>query len=151
MTTYNYPNMPRVESETWLRREPLKAVGGEKARTVVILSSTVTANAVSGRRLVPAGTVLNKITSGHGLNYYGPYSKDASDGRETLTAGQSVIATTGLEVTQGNKEAAGYYAFAVLDLTYIQDAAAAGDGISKHGASLTSLKTAYPNCEFRSE
>ena len=151
MTTYNFPNVPNVLDDTWLNREPLKAKNGsEFSRTVVVLASGVTADA-NARRLVPAGTVLCKITSGHGNGFYGPYTKTASDGRESLTAGAAVVASTGLEVTLGNNEIGGYYHNAVFDQTYIQDSGAAGDVVSKPGTSLTALKAAFPTCTFRSE
>jgi len=149
MTTYNYPNDPNVRSEDWLKRQPLKLpTGNEVADTIIALASVVTVDS-SLRRLIPGGTVMNKITSGHGIELYGPYSKTASDGRQTLTAGLSLIATTGVEVTLGNKPMAGYLSFAILDPDYIQDSEAAGDAISKHGASYTALKAAFPTCVFR--
>lgn len=151
MTTYNFPNSPNVYDQGWLKRTPLKAVNGsEFAKTVVVLASGVTADA-NARRLVPAGTVLCKITSGHGEGFYGPYTKTASDGRESVTVDYAVVAKAGLEVTLGNRETAGYYHNAVFDQTYIQDSDAAGDVISKHGTSLAALKAAFPTCKFRSE
>jgi len=153
MTVYNFPNKPYVLDQDWLRRQPFKhRTGREAVRSVMALASTVVADS-DGRRLLPAGTVLCKITSGHAYEaaapFYGPYTKDASDGRESIDAGSAVILDTGVEVTIGNTAVGGVHGFAEFDLDYIQDDDAAGDAVSKHGTTLTALEDAFPTCIFR--
>ena len=57
---------PKYYDYDWKRRNPLKyRMGAEPLETLVIYSSTVTADS-DGRRLLSAGTVLCEITSGTG-------------------------------------------------------------------------------------
>ncbi|MBN2003048.1 MAG: hypothetical protein JXA21_06795 [Anaerolineae bacterium] len=141
---------PYVEDASYLYRRPLKYQNGsERVETVVVYASTVTPDNNILRRLLPAGTLLNKITSGVGLGKYGPYSKTASDGRQTLAAGTSYVLTESHDVTFGDVAVGGYYMDCVFDLTQVADSGAAGDAISKHGASLTALKAAFPQCAFK--
>jgi len=135
---------PYVEFNTQETGKPLLHwTGAELADSVVIHASVVTADANS-RRVVPAGGLLCKITSGNGLNNYGPYSKTATNGQQTLTQGACVVTTSAREVTLGDKEVAGYYGQASFDLTQLETY-----GLSKHGASLTALEAVFPTCSFR--
>lgn len=138
MAWVNYRDM------SWTRKQPLKyRSGDEKADSVVVYSSVVTLDD-DARRLVPSGTVLCKITSGVGDGKYGPYSKTASDGRESLAADYVVVAVEGSDVTLGDKAVGGWFQDCVFDLSELTT-----NGVSKHGASLTSLKAALPQCSFR--
>jgi len=131
---------PYVDDNAWDRARPLKyVVGDEKAKTVVVDNDTVTADAKSRKR-VTGGSLLCKITAS-GL--YGPYSKTATDGRQTLADGSAVITRRGLDVTLGDRAIAGLFADCVFDKS-----ALTLSGVSLHGASLTSLKAAFPQCTF---
>jgi len=128
---------------SWQRHQPLKfRAGDEKAKTVVLYSSVVSLDDDS-RRLVNSGTVLCEITSGTGDGKYGPYSKTASDGRESLTAGLVVVAVEGADVTLGDKAIGGWFADCVFDKSELTTG-----GVSLHGDSLTSLKAALEQCTF---
>jgi len=117
--------------------------GAEPVETLVIYSSTVTADA-EGRRLIPAAQVLCEITSGLGDGQYGPYSKTASDGRQTIGATyQPYVAIEGLDVTLCDLPIGGLWAQCVFDVSEIE----ASSGISH--ADLATLKTAFPNAEFK--
>lgn len=123
--------------------KPLKYhTGAESALSVVVHSSVVSLDDDS-RRILNAGTVLCQITSGHAEDKYGPYSKTASDGRESLDHKYACVTTHGVDVTLGAQEVAGYFAHCVFDLSQLVTG-----GISKHGASLTALEDAFPTCEF---
>jgi len=140
---------PYVEDSGWRYRQPLKYQnGGERVETLVVYASAVALNE-NARRLLPAGTLLNRITSGAGTGKYGPYGKTASDGRQTLAVGTSYILTESHDVTFGDVAVGGYYMDCVFDLTQVADAGAAGNAVSKHGASLTALKAAFPQCVFK--
>jgi hypothetical protein len=131
---------PYVDDNAWDKTKPLKYVAGdEKAETVVVDNTYVTADTKS-RKLIAGGTLLCKITAS-GL--YGPYSKSASDGRQTLAEGSAVITWRGHDVTLGDKAVEGLFADCVFDLSELTLG-----GVSKHGASLTSLKAAFPQCTF---
>lgn len=149
MTSYNFPNSPHVRDQSWLNRNPLHfRSGGEKARTVVVFASGVTLDS-DGRRILPAGTVLNKITSGNGDGKYGPYTKTASDGRQTVSRGVSVVLANGVDVSLGDRAVAGWFANCVFDPDYVQDEGAAGDPISKFDSTYTTtLRNAFPTCEW---
>lgn len=139
--SFTLPYVDFNEQETG--KPLLHWTGAEVADSVVIHASVVTADANS-RRIVPAGGLLLKITSGHAINKYGPYAKTASDGRQTPTKGAAVITTSAREVTLADKDVAGYYAQAVFDLSELTTYDA-----SKHGASLTALEAVFPTCSFR--
>lgn len=140
---------PHVMDYSYLYRRPLKYQKGDEAvETLVAYASVVPLNE-SARRFLPAGTVMNKITSGAGLGKYGPYSKTASDGRQTLTTGDTYVLTESHDVTFGDVAVGGYYMDCIFDITQVADAGAAGTPISKHGASLAALKAAFPHSEFK--
>lgn len=140
---------PRVEDAGWKYRRPLKYQKGDEAvETLVVYASTVALND-DARRLLPAGTVLNIITSGSGVGKHGPYEATAADGRQTLTSGDSYVLVESHDVTFGDKAVGGYYMDCIFDVTQVQDDGAAGDPISKHGASLTALKAAFPQSVFK--
>jgi len=134
---------PNVVSNTQNRPRPLKFVAGdEKAKTVVVYASTVALDDDT-RRLVVGGTLLCKITSGTGADAYGPYLKTASDGRQTLAELSAVVTWRGHDVTLGDKAVEGLFADCVFDKSELTMG-----GVSLHGASLTSLKAAFPQCTF---
>lgn len=126
------------------RHQPLKyRYGDEKAKTVVVGSSVVALDS-DDRMLIARGELLCEITSGHLEGKYGPYAKTASDGRQTLSAGSAVIATRGVELTLNIDTAiGGWFMDCVFDLDELTL-----NGVSKHGASLTSLGTAFAQCLF---
>ena len=125
------------------RHQPLKFQhGDEKAKSVVVYSSVVTLDD-DNRRLVARGEVLSEITSGTGSGKYGPYLKTASDGRESLTKGKVIVATAGLDVTLGDRPLGGWFADCVFDLSEMTL-----NGVSDHGAGVTALETAFPQCVF---
>lgn len=125
------------------RHQPLKyRTGAEVGKSVVVYSSVVSLDDDS-RRLVNRGAVLCEITSGDGDGKYGPYSKTASDGRESLTAIQTVVASKGLDVTLGDRPLGGWYSMCVFDKSELTTY-----GISLYGTSLTSLQDAFPQCTF---
>ena len=136
-------NQPYVTSNTQDRPRPLKFVNGaEVSRSLVVYASTVSLDDDS-RRLVAGGSLLCKITSGLGTDKYGPYSKTASDGRESLTEGAAVITWRGHDVTLMDKGIEGLFAMCVFDKSELTM-----NGVSLHGTSLTSLKAAFPTCSF---
>ncbi|MBN2005805.1 MAG: hypothetical protein JXA21_20780 [Anaerolineae bacterium] len=140
---------PYVEDASYLYRRPLKYQNGaERVETLVVYASAVTMDE-SGRRLLPAGTLLNKIASGAGAGKYGPYNKTASDGRQTIAAGTTYVLTESHDVTFGDLAVGGYYMDCIFDVTQVADSGAAGSAVSKHGASLTALKAAFPQCAFK--
>jgi len=134
---------PNVVSNTQDRPRPLKfVVGDERAKSVVLYASTVALDDDS-RRIVAGGSLLCKITSGTGADKYGPYLKTASDGRQTLAELSAVVTWRGHEVTLGDKAVEGLFADCVFDKSELTLG-----GVSTHGASLTSLKAAFPQCTF---
>jgi len=135
---------PKYYDNDWKRRRPLLyRTGAEPVETLVVYSSTVTLDSDS-RRLIPAGQVLCEITSGVGDGKYGPYSKTASDGRQTIsTAAQAYVAIEGLDVTLGDLPIAGLWAFCTFDASEVE----AASGISH--ADVSTLKTAFPNAEWK--
>jgi len=133
-------SQPYVIDNAWDKARPLKfESGAEVAKTVVVDNTYVSLSSLS-QRLVTGGSLLVEITAS-GL--YGPYDKAASDGRESLTAGACVITRRGVDVTLGDKAVAGLYHNCVFDMS-----ALTLYGVSNHGASLTSLKAAFPLCTF---
>lgn len=140
---------PRVMDYSYIYRHPLKYQKGDEAVETLVAYASVVPFDENGRRLLPAGTVMNKITSGVGLNKHGPYSKTATDGRQTLTAGDTYVLTESHDITFGDVAVGGYYMDCIFDLTQVADAGAAGTPISKHGASLTALKAAFPHSVFK--
>jgi hypothetical protein len=138
-----FPNSPYVDQNTQDRPRPLKFVtGAEVSKSIVVAASTVTAND-NGQRIVRGGTVLCKITSGHNANKYGPYLKTAGDGRDTLTELSCFITQRGYDVTLGDRAVDGLFQSCVFDVSELTTG-----GISKHGASLTSLAAVFPTCSF---
>lgn len=136
---------PNVDDSSYMRHEPLKYLtGGEKAETLVLDSSTVTADAQTGRRVILAGTVLCNIT---GTETYGPYDGAAADGRETIAAGTTFVLVESHDVTFGNRAVAGYFQDCVFDTDAMLDAA--GDKVSDDGAAFALLEAALPGCSFR--
>jgi hypothetical protein len=134
---------PYFESDSWKRRQPLKIRNGsEKAESFIIYASTVAVDEYL-RRIVPAGSLLTKITSGVGTGKYGPYAKTARDGRQTLAEDTGIITVEGEDVTLGDRPVAGWLYDCVFDLSELTT-----NGVSKHGTSLTSLKSAFPHCKF---
>jgi len=134
---------PYYEENSWANKSPLKSShGNERAKTVVIASSTVTDDSKNRKRLSP-GTFLVKITSGDQADRYGPYLKTASDGRESPAAGGVIFTVEAHDVTLGDRAAAGYYAQCVFDMSELSPS-----GASLHGATLTSLKSYFPACVF---
>jgi hypothetical protein len=125
------------------RHQPLKyRHGDEKAKSVVVYSSVVSLDDDS-RRLVNRGAILCEITSGDGDGKYGPYLKTAADGRQTLARGSCVVASKGLDVTLGDRPIGGWFADCIFDKSELTTG-----GISTYGTSLTSLQTAFAQCEF---
>jgi len=134
---------PHVETNNYDRPRPLKYVtGAEISMSAVIYASTVALDDDT-RRLVKSGTLLCKITSGLGINKYGPYDGTASDGRQTITEGSLCIARSGVDVTLGDRPVAGLYAHCVLDKSELTTG-----GYNLHGAPLTTIKAALPTCIF---
>lgn len=135
---------PKYYNYDWKHRKPLKyRTGAEPVETLVLYASTVTLDADS-RRIVAAGTLLCEITSGLGDGKYGPYSKTASDGRQTVSAtNQAYISLEGLDVTLGDQVLGGLWAQCVFNTSEIEDV----NDISH--ADLSTLKTAFPNAEWK--
>jgi len=125
------------------RHQPLKyRYGDEKAKDAVVGSSVVSLDS-DDRRLVHRGALLCEITSGHLEGKYGPYSKTASDGRQSLTRGKAVIATQGVELTLGvDTVIGGWFTDCIFDLSELTL-----HGVSESGG-LSDLQTAFPQCEF---
>lgn len=138
MTTW-----PHVEDYSWTRRKPLKyRDGSEKLETLLVHSSCVTAND-DARRLIAAGTLMCKITSGTAVGKYGPYDQTASDGRQTVGADPQVYVTlAGHDVTLGDLPCEGLWMGCVFNTTEILDV----NAIS--AADLSTLKTAFPLASF---
>lgn len=133
-------SQPYVIDNAWDKARPLKfETGAEVAKTVVVDNTHVGLSPQS-QRVVTGGSLLCEITAS-GL--YGPYDKSASDGREALTEGKCVFTRRGLDVTLYDRAVAGLYHNCVFDLSELTL-----NGVSAHGASLTSLKTAFPLCTF---
>jgi hypothetical protein len=134
---------PYYEENSWANKSPLKSVhGNERAKTVVIASSTVVDDTKNRKRLSP-GSFLVKITSGHNNNAYGPYLKTASDGRQSPAEGNVIFTVEAHDVTLGDRAAAGYYAQCVFDKSELTMG-----GYSLHGTPLTNIKTYFPSCVF---
>jgi hypothetical protein len=133
-------SMPSVATNSWDKARPLKYEhGDEKSHSVVVDRDTVPAND-NGQRFVTGGSLLCEITA---TGLYGPYDKNASDGRESLAEEKCVITRRGLNVTLYNRAVAGFFADCVFDKSELTL-----HGVSLHGASLTSLKSAFPQCTF---
>jgi hypothetical protein len=134
---------PWTDTNEWKNKRPLKYQNGsERAETVMLACSTVALDTKLRRRLSP-GTLLCKMTSGHLQNSYGPYDKTATNGRQTISAGDAKISWEAHDVTLFDRAVAGLYAQCVFDLSELTL-----NGVSLHGASLTSLKNAFPTCTF---
>jgi len=129
-----------VDTNSWDSARPLKyEIGDEKAHSVIVDNTYVTADSASRKR-VAGGTLLCKITAS-GL--YGPYDKTASDGRQTLAEEATVFTHRGVDVTLYDRAVAGLFADCVFDKSQLTT-----NGVSFHGTSLTSLKAAFPQCTF---
>jgi hypothetical protein len=134
---------PYRVANTQNRPRPLKSQSGdEKAKSIVLYSSVVELN-TNSQRIVNGGTLLCKITSGLGVDKYGPYLKTASDGRQTVAELSAFFNELGHDVTLGDKGVEGLFADCVFDKSEL-----AMGGLSLHGASLTTLKAAFPQCTF---
>ena len=135
---------PKYYDLSWKHRKPLKyRTGAEPVETLILYSSCVTADA-DARKLIHAATILCEITSGAGDGKYGPYDKTASDGRQTIGAtNQPYVAVEGMDVTLGDKPIGGYWAMAIFNASELYDV----NSISI--ADLSTLKTAFPNAEFK--
>lgn len=134
---------PHIDQNTQDRPRPLKYhTGAEVAKTITIYSSTVSLDSDS-RRLIDAGELLVKITSGTGADKYGPYSKTATDGRGSVSENAAAFAVAGHDVTLGDKAIGGWFAMCVFDKSELTM-----NGCSLHGSPLTTLKTAFPQCSF---
>jgi hypothetical protein len=137
---------PFYEDFSWLRKRVLKyRTGAEPAETLVLYSSCVSMND-KGRRLVPAGSIMCEITTGPGAGKYGPYSKTAADGRQTVgTTDQPFVLLTGKDITLGEQAIEGLWAECVFDLAVICEV----NGISNNATMLAALQAAFPNSNFR--
>ena len=139
-------SFPYVDDFSWLRKKVLKfRTGAEPAETLVLYSSVIASNTLAQKRL-SAGTIVCEITSGTGIGKYGPYLKTASDGRQTIGAtNQAFILLVGKDVTLGDQASEGLWMDCVFNRTVIDDV----NDISTVAAQLTSLKTAFPQSDFR--
>lgn len=135
---------PKYYDYSWKHRKPLKyRTGVEPMETLAVYSSTVTADS-DGRRLLAAGTILCEITSGTGDGKYGPYLKTATDGRQTIgNTYQPYVLLVGHDVTLGDLAVEGLWAQCVFNTSEIEDV----NDISH--ADLSTLKTAFPNAEWK--
>ena len=132
--------MPYYITNDWDKARPLKfETGAEVAKSVVVDNDTAHLSPQS-QRLVTGGSLLCEIAA---TGLFGPYDKAASDGRESLTAGKCVVTRRGLDVTLYDRAVAGLYHNCVFDLSELTL-----NGVSAHGASLTSLEAAFPQCTF---
>lgn len=136
-------SQPYYETNEWANVTPLKSqYGNERARTVTIYSSTVAVDTKLRRRLTP-GTFIVKITSGLGINKYGPYLKTATDGRQSPAEDGVGFSWEAHDVTLGDRAAAALYGQCIFDKSNLTMG-----GYSLHGASLTNLKAMFPSCVF---
>ena len=126
-------------SETWTRKVPLKYEhGDEKADDIVIDYSTV--SLTDSRRILPAGSLVTKITAS---GKYGPYDKTESDGRESVVEGSAYFTKSALDCTLMDQTTGGWFMDCVFDKSELTM-----NGLSLHGASLTTLVAAFPQCTF---
>lgn len=134
---------PHVEDFSWTRRNPLKyRDGSEKIETLTVHSSCVDLNDDT-RRIIPAGTVMCKITSGAAIGKYGPYDATATDGRQTIgTTNQPYVTLVGHDVTLGDLSVEGLWMGCVFNTATILS----GNAISESDKS--TLKTAFPQSYF---
>lgn len=131
------------ESNAWANVSPLKSESGnERKKTITLYSSTVLVDSKLRRRLSP-GSFLVKITSGTGVNKYGPYLKTASDGREAPAEGGVAFNWEALDCTLGDRVCAGLYAQCVFDMSELTMG-----GYSLHTTPLTNIKAMFPSCVF---
>ena len=136
-------SQPYYESNAWKNKSPLKYVTGSEApKTVTIYASTVAMDTKGRRRLSP-GTFLVQITSGLGVDKYGPYDKTASDGRQSPAEGGVVFSWEAHDVTLFDRAAAGLYANCIFDQSELTMG-----GYNLHGTPLTNLKAMFPTCVF---
>lgn len=136
-------SQPYYESNTWANISPLKSeTGNERKKPVTIYASTVTVDSKLRRRLSP-GTFMAKITSGTGINKYGPYLKTATDGRQSPAEDGVAFTWEAHDVTLFDRAVAGLYAQCVFDKSELTMG-----GYSLHSTSLTNLKAMFPSCVF---
>jgi hypothetical protein len=137
-------SQPYYESNSWANKSPLKSISGnERAKTVTVYASTVAVDTKLRRRLSP-GTFLVKITSGTGINKYGPYLKTASDGRESPAEGGVVFSWEAHDVTLFDRAVAGLYAQCVFDKSELT----MGGYSLNDPTPLSNLKGFFPSCVF---
>lgn len=135
--------MPNVTDLSPTMHCPLKYItGAEAAFNGVIGSSLFTADS-DGRKLVAYGELLVKATSGDDTGRYGPYKKDASDGRQSPAAGSVAIAGAAYDATLYDVPFAGLFANCLFDKSELTL-----NGLSLHGTSLTALLALFPTCTF---
>lgn len=131
------------ESNEWANKAPLKYQrGSEVAKTITLYASTVAVDTKLRRRLSP-GSFLVKITSGTGINKYGPYDKTVSDGRESPAIGGVAFNWEAVDCTLGDRACAGLYIDCIFDMSELTM-----NGCSLHGTPLTNLKSYFPTCVF---
>ena len=136
-------NQPYYTNLDWKQHAPLKyRTGGEAIDSVVLASNNVTANS-DGQKLVAAGELVCKITSGTYIGKYGPYLKTATDGTQTLTLGSIGFTMEGHDIALGDEPAAIVYGFATFDKSELTM-----NGASLHGTTYTALVAAFHSCEF---
>jgi len=122
-------------------KEPLKyATGAEVAKDVVIDEDAITADTY-GRKLVAKGDLLLEITA---TGLYGPYDHTASDGRQSLSIGNAVVAAQDVDVQLGDRAIGGYYHNCVFDLSELDLGNMATTGA--HSTYINALRTAFPTC-----
>jgi len=125
-------------TNTLTHPNPLKhQTGAEVARNVIVDKDQWSADTF-GRYLVAKGELLCEITA---TGLYGPYDRTASDGRELLTRGKTVIAAEGRDIRLGDVAIGGYYHNCVFDPSEC----------TLHMGSqayLATLRATFPTCEF---
>lgn len=127
------------ESETWTRKVPLKyEVGDEKAKDIVIDYTTV--SLTGSRRILPAGSLVTKISAS---GKYGPYDKTETDGRESVAEGSAFFTRSAVDATLMDQATGGWFFDCVFDKSELTM-----NGLSLHGTSLTTLVAAFPQCTF---
>ena len=136
-------DVPYYETNAYANVSPVKSwAGNERLKTITLYASTVAVDSKLRKRLAP-GSLMVKITSGVGINKYGPYDKTASDGRESPAVGGVAFTWEAHDVTLQDRAAAGLYAQVVFDKSELTMF-----GYSLHGASLTALEAMFPTCIF---
>jgi len=121
--------------ETLAIKQPLKYLtGAEVADTVVVDYTTVSADGL-GRRIIIPGELFTKITAS---GKYGPYDGAETDGREAIEQLSAVIMNEGDNVELGDKALGGWYHNCVFDVSELDLFAASLND--------TPLRDAFPKC-----